>query len=198
MLTDTLWTLVEDCRRQGLGGCARDAWLLDTLSRQPPDGIVRFQACLDHLLGESLSWNLWAAADRILGTWCSDQSFCFFQCWLLGLGRPVFETAVADPDVLALAPEVRRLARLPRPDWPPADRPGWELLTALPARAYEAAAGGFEDGGDAFYRAARRVLDEEGLRPAPLLPRGHRWSARDEAEAARRLPRLAAMFPLER
>jgi len=197
METDALWTLVTDSRRRGLRGEGRDAWLLDALARRPPQDIVRFQACLEHVIGEAFTWNLWAAADLIFGGWCSDDTFCSFQQWMVGLGRPVFEAAVTDPDVLAYAPEVLRLSSRPRGAWSEGEWPRWESLTFLAPQAYEGATGTFDDCGDSFYAAAQALLEAEtsGDRVQPG-PRGQRWSVRDAAESVRRLPRLTSMFPL--
>ena len=197
METDSFWTLIADCRRQGLSGDKRDERLHDALCRLPPPEIIRVQACMEHLISEAFTWNLWAAADRIFGGWCSDDTFCYFQHWVIGLGRPVFEAAVSDPDVLAYAPEVLRLSGRPREAWTDEEQPQWESLSALAPRAYEQVAGPFDDCGDAFYAAAQAVLDAE----APAVPassglRGRRWSVLDEPESARRLPRLTVMFPL--
>jgi hypothetical protein len=195
METDSFWTLIADCRRQGLSGDKRDAWLRDALLQLSPRDIIRFHACLDHVTGEAFSWNLWAAADRIFGGWCSDDSFCYFQRWMVGLGRPVFEAALSDADVLAYAPEVLRLSSRPRAAWPDDAWPQWESLAYLAPDAYEQLTGAFEDCGDAFYAAARALLDSATPR-SPRSPTGQRWSVLDELESARRLPRLTAMFPL--
>ncbi|MYS22809.1 Protein of unknown function [Streptomyces sp. DvalAA-14] len=229
METDPFWTLIANCRRQGLSGDQRDAWLRDALRRLPPQELIRFQACLDHLTGEAFTWNLWAAADRIFGGWCSDDAFCYFQRWMVSLGRPVFEAALTDADVLAYAPEVLRLSGRPRAAWSDDDWPQWESLAYLAREAYEqlavgpgdsgdsggpgdpaapgtpAAAGtsrapatpvGRDDRGSAFDAATRALLDSASRNRPGLTPAGRRWSVLDEAESARRLPRLTEMFPL--
>jgi hypothetical protein len=210
MDTDSFWTLLEDSRRHGFGGDKRDAWLRHALARLPADEIVGFQACLDRLTDEAFTWNLWGAADRVFGGWCSDDDFRSFQHWMMGLGRAVFEAAVNDPDVLAYAPEVFRLAGRPRAAWPAEDRPGWTALDTLGLEAYELATGPSDDFGDAFYAAVRAVVraaqlgaEAPGQAAAPPAPSGcrdpagRRWTALDEEEAARRLPRLSVMFPLD-
>ncbi|WUH92792.1 DUF4240 domain-containing protein [Streptomyces sp. NBC_00433] len=208
MDTDSFWTLLGDSRRHGFGGDKRDAWLRHALARLPADEIVCFQARLDQMTDEAFTWNLWGAADRIFGGWCSDEAFRAFLHWAMGLGRAVFEAVVNDPDVLAYAPEVLRLAGRPRAGWPAEDRPGWPTLDTLGLEAYELATGPSDDFGDAFYaavRATRRdAADAPGQAGAPSLvpvggrdPSGRRWTASDEEEAARRLPRLSVMFPLD-
>lgn len=206
MDTDSFWTLLEDSRRHGSGDGDRDAWLRQALARLPAEEIVGFQACLDHVTDEAFTWNLWAAADRIFGGWCSDSAFRAFQHWMMGLGRAVFEAAVHDPDVLAYAPDVFRLAGRPRAAWSAEGRPGWPALDRLGLEAYELATGPSGDFGDAFYAAVRAVQRAAGSAGQPGTlpaasggrgPSGRRWTARDEEEAARRLPRLSVMFPLD-
>ncbi|MBY8879782.1 DUF4240 domain-containing protein [Actinacidiphila acidipaludis] len=191
METDPLWTLIAGCRRQGLTGDQRDAWLRAALTRQSLDGIIGFQAGLEQRMAESRTWSLWAAADRVFGGWCSDDTFCWFRHWLVGLGRPVFEAAVRDPDSLAYVPEVLRLSGLPRETWRD-DRPAWESLDRLAPEAYERVAALPADALDAAVRAKRI----SGAAGGTATLHGPRWSALDEPEAARRLPRLSEMFPL--
>jgi hypothetical protein len=205
MDTDSFWTLLEGSRRHGFVGDKRDAWLRHALARLPAGEIVDFQACLDRMTDAAFTWNLRGAADRVFGGWCSDGDFRAFQLWMMGLGRTVFEAATNDPDVLACAPEVCRLARRPRADWAAWDRPGWPALDTLGLEAYELATGPCGDFGDAFYaavRAAQLCAAAPGHAAAPgggggPGPPGRRWTARDEQEAARWLPRLSAMFPLD-
>jgi hypothetical protein len=189
METDPLWTLVADCRRRGLTGARRDDWLREVLLRLPPAEVVRFQASVDDALAAAFTWNLWAAADRLFGGWCSDDTFAYFQRWMVGLGRPVFAAVVADPDALAYVWQVRRLSLRPRPAWGD-DALQWPALPDLAPAAHARLTGAPEDLFHAQVAALRA--------PAPpvTVPRGLRWSALDEPEAARRLPSLAALFPL--
>lgn len=205
MDTDSFWTLLEDSRRHGFdgasgsggsegGGGSRDARagrLRDSLALRQPAEIVGFQARLDMLTDAARTWDLWAAADLVFGGWCSDDAFRSFQHWVVGLGRDVFTAAVGDPDSLARAPEVRRLSGRPMGAWSVAERPAWPALDTVGLAAYELATGPCDDFGDAFYAAVRAAQPADGGDPA-----GHRWSARDEGEAARRLPLLSAAFPL--
>ncbi|MEE4546530.1 DUF4240 domain-containing protein [Streptomyces sp. V4-01] len=189
METGPLWTLMADVRRLGLTGGRRDAWLREALLELGPGGLARFQAGLDDALAEAFTWNLWAAADRLFGGWCSDDAFAYFQRWMVGLGRPVFEAVVADPDALAHVPQVRALAGRPRHAWG-GDAPQWPSLPDLAPAAHARLTGAPED---AFHAAVAALRTPAAPAAAPS---GRRWSAVDESEAVRRLPRLAALFPL--
>ncbi|MEU1566558.1 DUF4240 domain-containing protein [Streptomyces mirabilis] len=109
MNTDSFWELIEECQELAHGRGERLAWLRGELSQRPLTEIVQFQVCLDQVTHAAFTWDLWAAADRVLGGWCSEDGFCYFGLWMVELGRDSFSHAVADPDSLADAPEVQRL-----------------------------------------------------------------------------------------
>ncbi|MFJ9560205.1 DUF4240 domain-containing protein [Streptomyces fuscichromogenes] len=186
IVSDSLWEFIEECRRQGPGPDERLALLRGELSRRSLPEVVQFQVRLDGATHEASTWDLWAAADRIFGGWCSDDGFCYFRLWMVGLGREAFSRAVAD------APEVRRLVGRPREMWND-DWPGWESLDYVATEAYGVLTGVDDDCGDAFYEA---VEAEQGDGEGSSRPLGRRWDVRREDEAARRLPRLSVMSPL--
>lgn len=188
---DTFWTLIERFRRRTPDPDERLARLVGELARGPESEAVRFQLCLDRALLPTATWDLWAAADRIMG-WCSDDSFFYFRLWLVGLGRETFERVVADPDALAGVPEVSRLAGRNPADWDDEEWLEWEGLDFVAGRAFVQVTGRTEED---FYAA---VEECGGLGPEVLEPSGERWEANDDEQAHRRLPRLSALFPAER
>ncbi|MET7744785.1 DUF4240 domain-containing protein [Streptomyces sp. NPDC005385] len=188
---DSFWKLVEECRQQARGRDERLAWLRDELSRRPLTEIVQFQVRLDEVTLEVFTWDLWAAADRIFGGGCSDDGFCYFGLWMVGIGREAFVRAVIDPDSLADTPEVQCLVGRPRELWSD-DWPEWESLDYVAMETYGLLTG-IDDCGNAFYEAIEAEQDDVGRIRGPL---GEQWDVRSEAEAARKLPQLSAMFPL--
>lgn len=192
MNADSFWQLIEKCRRRARTPDERLTWLRDELSRRPPTEVVRFQMRLDEVTDEAFTWDLWAAADRISGGWCSDDGFRYFGLWMVGLGREAFAQAVADPDALADTPENQHLAARPRELWND-DWPDWESLDYVAMKAYGILTGPNDDGGEAFHKALDAEQSAGAVRSDPL---GKQWDARSETEASRRLPRLSAMFPL--
>ncbi|MGW0132459.1 DUF4240 domain-containing protein [Streptomyces sp. NPDC003299] len=127
MEIDCFWALVEESGRRAPGRDERLAWLRQELCRRPAEEIVGFRTCLDAVT-EAFTWEVWAAADHILG-WCSDDGFTDFRLWLVRLGRDVFNRAVADPDTLAETAEIRRLAQeWSRGGGDEALLPEWECL----------------------------------------------------------------------
>lgn len=185
---ETFWNIIEDCRRETPDRDERLGWLRGRLSRMPELEIVQFQICLDRVLTPTFTWDMWAAADMILG-WCSDDSFFYFRLWLVGLGREEFEKVALDPDLLAGTPQVRALAgRSPRA-WGDHEWPEWEELDYVAGAAFEAVTGKpHEDFHDAH--DAQDVED-----PEPRHPVGDRWDVNRADEAARRFPNLNALFP---
>ncbi|GGM03914.1 hypothetical protein GCM10010129_54330 [Streptomyces fumigatiscleroticus] len=195
---DSFWELIEECRRQAQSPDERLAWLRGELSRRPLTEVVQFQVRLDEVTHEAFTWDLWAAADRIFGGWCSDDGFCYFGLWMVGLGRGAIARAVADPDALADTPEIQRLVGSPREMWNDDDWPGWKSLDYVAMEAYGVLTGVDDDCGDAFYEAVGAERADGHGRSEPL---GERWNVRSEEEAARKLPRLSTVFslrPLER
>ncbi|MEU3296696.1 DUF4240 domain-containing protein [Streptomyces longwoodensis] len=186
------WDLVETCRRLAEGREVRLALLRDDLSRRPPEEIVEFQICLDQVTHQAFTWELVAAAERIFGGRCSDDDFCYFGLWMVGLGKEAFGRAVLDPDALADTPDVMRLAGRTWRSWGD-DWPGWESLDYVALEAFGLVAQDPDECGDAFYAAVRT---RRGYQAVGQVPTGERWNVRDEEEAARRLPRLSVMFPL--
>ncbi|MDN3245492.1 MULTISPECIES: DUF4240 domain-containing protein [unclassified Streptomyces] len=189
---DSFWKLIEECRRQAQGPDERLAWLRGALTRRSLAEVVQFQVRLDEVTHEAFTWDLWAAADRIFGGWCSDDGFCYFGLWMVGLGRDAFSRALADPDSLADVPEVQCLVGRPREMWND-DWPGWESLDYVAMEAYGSLTGVDDDCSDAFYEDVEAEQGDEGSSSGPL---GQRWDVRREDEAARKLPRLSVMFPL--
>jgi hypothetical protein len=149
---------------------------------------VGFQVCLDRLHRWADSWQMWGAAYQICDGLCSVDGFWYFQAWLVGLGRDVFERAVADPDALADVPQVRRLAERGVDSWSEDEWPEWESLDYVAGRVY-ALVNGEDDG---FEEALEARGHDSQLSPEP---RGERWDFADAAEVARRFPRLGEMFP---
>ncbi|MEV4483620.1 DUF4240 domain-containing protein [Micromonospora coxensis] len=188
MHRDEFWALIEGSAAVAADPDERLAWLTDRLAERPVGDVVDFAVRLDELRGLVDTWRHWGAALLICGGLCSDDGFHYFQAWLVGLGRAVFERVADDPDALADVPQVRRLAgRGPR-EWAEDEWPEWECLDYVADEAYERITG--EEGLDEAVEARGRELSSS---PDPI---DERWDLDDRVELARRYPRLAALFPL--
>ncbi|WP_394619133.1 DUF4240 domain-containing protein [Lentzea sp. JNUCC 0626] len=173
---NAFWVLVEASAEQGSDRDVRREWLAAALAGLPPSEVVEFAVRLDELRRRVDTWALWHAATVIYGGYCGMDSFFYFQLWLIGLGREVFEGVAADPDALADVPEVRALAACGGMHaWGDERWPEWETL------AYVAA----------------EVVGEGALPPELLsgpAPAGVPWDFADPAEIAARVPRLGLLF----
>lgn len=65
-----------------------------------PGEIIEWNHIFDRLAARAHTVDLWGAAYLINGG-ASDDGFYYFRCWLIGMGREVYEAAVANPDSLA-------------------------------------------------------------------------------------------------
>ncbi|MBE1488426.1 DUF4240 domain-containing protein [Plantactinospora soyae] len=181
------WALVEESAAAHTDPDERSEWLIERLSRLPVSQIFAFEARLAQEDARAMTWLMWGAAHRIL-SFCSDDGFTDFRAWAVGLGRDTFRRIVRQPDELALLPGVRRLAGRPCRDWTEVEWPGWEGLTSVADGAYERRTGDEGDLGEQSWPVT-------GDRRTPATFTDPRWDFDDPVEAARRLPRLTALFP---
>ena len=138
---------------------------LDTLK---PEELVEFNRHLLKMLAQSYSWELWGAA-WLINDGCADDCFDYFLGWLISRGRQTFEKALEDPDALAsLAAAKRAVVR------------AFEAFLQMPGETYEIKTG--EEIPDTAYEGA-------------ALPKlENRWDFEDNAEMAKRYPKLFAKY----
>src|SRR5689334_16696195 len=77
-----------------------DYRLQQELEQQRPAEIIEWNHVFDRLAAQAYTIDLWGAAYTINGG-ASDDGFYYFRCWLIGMGREVYEAALANPDSLA-------------------------------------------------------------------------------------------------
>lgn len=95
------WEIVDGAREGAAGDAEEQADLLiERLAQLDPDAVVDFARHFETRFARAFTWELWGAADIMLGG-ADDESFDYFRCWLIGQGRPVFEGALHAPDDLA-------------------------------------------------------------------------------------------------
>lgn len=90
------WDLLEGLDPETAGG--ELAAQLDALEAED---IAAFQHHFDEEHARAYTWPLWGAAYLMEGG-CSDDGFEYFRYGLISRGRKVFESAIADPDSLAV------------------------------------------------------------------------------------------------
>jgi hypothetical protein len=163
------WEIVDSTREAADGDPEEHADLLvERLTQLDPDAVLDFARHFETRFTRAFSWELWGAADIMLGG-ADDEAFDYFRCWLIAQGRHVFEGALADPDDLAeLAPDFDPEADGDAEDVGFAADEAYEQLTAV-------------------------RLPDLGL-PEPEAPEGEPIDMDDEQAMAERYPRLWARF----
>lgn len=189
MNDDAFWALIDE-----LGGRPGDRderleWLRVELTRRPAAESVAFQVCLEEACERADTRAVWKAANRVEGGGCTEDAFHYFTLWLVGQGRKVYESVVADPDALADVPGVRALVGRHRDEWDDDEWPEWEELDYVAQDAFDELTGQEDDEGDEFLDAVEELADERGEREEDDVPLG----SRPEGLA---IPRLTALFPL--
>lgn len=187
MTDEAFWLLIERAAEQAGDRDEQAEWLAEELTRLPVEQIVGFQIKLSAHRLRADTWDMWAAARVIMDGFCSDDSFWYFQLWLLALGRHTFDRVVAEPDLLAEVESVRALAAKPIRTWSESEWPDWESLDYAAATAHQDATGrelGLE-----------KALSDAGIDlPVNPDPADVDWDPGDPAEDAARLPRLSLLF----
>jgi hypothetical protein len=164
---ERFWSVVtKACRSDPRQADEWDERLYAELRKFEAAEIIEWNHIFDRMAARAYTVDLWGAAYLINGG-ASDDGFYYFRCWLIGMGREVYEAAVANPDSLADAVV-----------------PGLDAEAEIYAAAHAAwmAVTGKSD--TDFYPARKES--------AELL--GEDWDFNDDSEVRRRLPRLAAIY----
>ncbi len=140
--------------------------LIACLKALEADEIVAWNHLFDQLAKDAYTCDQIAACNLINGG-AGDDGFYYYRCWLIGMGQRVYENAMANPDSLADVVGVN-------------DEAEAEIYAAA-HRAWMAVTGNPDT---APYPARNETTDLKG----------EDWDIDDDAEVARRLPRLFAMF----
>ena len=167
MDAERFWRIIADtCRSDALKVQEWDERLQAALKELEPDEIIGWNFIFDRMADQAYTVDLWGAAYLINGG-ASDDGFYYFRCWLVGMGRDVYEAAVANPDSLAdvVIPDIDAEAEIYA-----AAHQAWMAVTRRPATA--------------SYPTYEQRTEL----------RGHEWDFNDDAEVRRRFPRLAAMY----
>lgn len=157
---ETFWELLEGLDPETAGG--ELAARLDALEAEV---IAAFQHHFDEEHARGYTWPLWGAAYLMEGG-CSDDGFEYFRYGLISRGRKIFESALADPDSLAVL--------LDEDDFLSNEEFGY-----VAREVYENKTG--------------NEIPRDGA-GHPADPAGEDWDFDDEELCAARLPKLWAKF----
>jgi hypothetical protein len=187
MTDEAFWLLITRAAEQPGDRDEQAEWLTEELTRLPVEQIVAFQVKLSEVRLRADTWPMWAAARVIQDGFCSDDSFWYFQLWLLSLGRATFDRIVKNPDTLAELEAVRSLAARPMKAWSDQCWPDWESLDYAAHEAYQDATGR-EAGLEQALLAAGFDL------PCAPDPADIDWDVAEPDAVAHHLPRLTLLF----
>lgn len=91
------WEIVDSTREASDDDPEEHADLMvERLAGLDPDAVLDFARHFETRFNRAFSWDLWGAADIMLGG-ADEDAFDFFRCWLIGQGRHVFEGALHSP-----------------------------------------------------------------------------------------------------
>ena len=101
MTYDNFWGIIESaCHSDPRSAAEWAGRLTQALAQLPADDIIEWNHIFDRLAAQAYRTDLWAAAYVINGG-ASDDGFYYFRCWLIGMGKHVYNSAIANPDSLA-------------------------------------------------------------------------------------------------
>jgi len=161
------WNIVaKACRADPRSAGEWDQRLQAELEKYEPAEIIEWNQTFDRLAAQAYTVDLWGAAYLINGG-ASDDGFYYFRCWLIGMGRDVYEAAVDNPDRLADAVV-----------------PGIDSEAEIYAAAHQAW----------MTVTGRQDTDPYPARKESAELGGKDWDFDDDEEVRRRLPRLAALY----
>ncbi|MFF1508969.1 DUF4240 domain-containing protein [Streptomyces sp. NPDC058326] len=160
MNDDAFWALIDELSRRPGDREERQEWLREELMRRPVSEAVHFQVRLEEACGRADTRALWRAANRIESGACTDDGFHYFTLWLVGQGRKVYESILADPDALADVPEVRALVGRHRDEWDDDEWLEWEELDYVAQDAYDELTDQDDDDGEEFLDAVEEAAEE--------------------------------------
>jgi hypothetical protein len=172
MDVDQFWDIVSEACQSDPRISEEWAGRLQTvLMRYKSDDIVEWDHIFDRFAVNAYMTDLIAAC-CLINLGAGYDGFYYFRCWLIGMGREAYESAIADADTLADRINPSLIAQ------------GIDAEAEIYAAAYNAwkAVTGKSDMDDYPVRTERAKLRDDD------------WDIDNKAEVQRRLPRLAAMF----
>jgi hypothetical protein len=169
MTDDQFWAIIaKGCQGDPMEGDWNDG-LVAELVKLPPEEMVAFDRLFDEKTDALYTVDHWGAAYLINGG-ASDDGFYYWQCWVVGLGKEVYEAALANPDSLARVVE-----------------PGEEYeaeIYGVGGNAWRVSGGDQESYEAAYLQGG----------PRNLMLKGPEWDYHDDTEVRTRFPNLANLL----
>jgi hypothetical protein len=100
MQENIFWDLIECARVESKGNFNKQYEITrDKLSKKSEDEIIGFECTLRELIKKAYHYNV-MAAQKIIESNVSDDSFLYFRCKLILYGRITFENAINNPNCI--------------------------------------------------------------------------------------------------
>ncbi len=100
MTEDLFWQIIQRaCRSDSHSSGDWDRNLTAELSKLSADEIVEWNHIFDRYVAQAYTIDLMAAC-CVMNTGAGDDGFYYFRCWLVGMGKEVYNKAIDDPDSL--------------------------------------------------------------------------------------------------
>jgi hypothetical protein len=161
------WHIIAKACRSDLHSAEEwDKNLQATLVHYEPAEIIEWNHIFDRMAARAYTVDLWGTAYLINGG-ASDDGFYYFRCWLIGMGRHVYEAAVTNPDSFADVVDPKKDAEA---EIYASAHQAWMKVTGRP---------------DTDPYPARKERAEM---------RGEDWDFNDKGALRRHLPRLASIY----
>ena len=101
MDTVFFWQIMDSAfNKGGFDNKIREQAILEQLIKLTPEQIQQFEIIFQQMNLKSSTWENFAAQTAIEGG-SSDDTFYYFRCWLISMGRRIFEETLKNPDYLA-------------------------------------------------------------------------------------------------
>lgn len=95
------WKIIDYAFINSGGSAKAEAQIItQKLSEYKPDEIVDFEIILCEELIKANDFKI-MAIDRIIDGTLTDDTYLYFRCWLISLGRETYEQTFKNPDYLA-------------------------------------------------------------------------------------------------
>ena len=173
--TAPFWLLLDNAVKVANGNdLVKEIFLSAVLEKHALEEIKNFEIAFRQCIFDADDYKV-MAAQKIITTYVSDDSYLYFRCWLIGQGRQVYTETLKNPDYLANIVHKGDLC-------------SWEGLMYVATDAYSRKTGKEED--ETFPRnmASKMGLDYD-LGPPPT--KGTDWT---QEQLPALLPKLWMKF----
>jgi hypothetical protein len=187
MNENIFWEIIERARTPAASTKEVLKAIEGQLASMPIEDVLDFGAWLGKCLNRSDDSRLDVACGIIcrVADFVSDDSFLYFQCWLIAQGKETFEAALSDPDSLASLPPLEHEGEFFAPS------PFLEELLYVMTKPFEMKSGGKPM---SEYREVCPFWKQPIGSEISSKPRHENFWGPDKAELRRLFPKLTARF----